>query len=266
MPYAVNRGIRLYWEQEGSGEPLLLIMGLGFSMAMWRDLRPVLARSFRVIAFDNRGVGRSDTPLQPNSIARMAGDAACVLDAAGVASAHVLGMSMGGMIAQELTLRFPTRVRRLVLGCTNCGSPHSVRASAEVLRALGPVSFVSRERRLAALIPFIYDPHTPRERIEADIAVLHQHPPRLPGYLAQIWAIVRWSSWERLPRIQSPTLIIHGETDRLIPPENARILANRISGSRLVMLPQASHIFPTDQPERSVSELLGFLAAQGASK
>lgn len=267
MPYATNNGVRIYWEEEGSGPPLMMIMGLGFSMAMWRDLRPILAQDFRVILCDNRGVGKSDSPLLPvNSIELMAQDAACVLDAAGVQRAHLIGMSMGGMIAQELALRRPERVNKLILGCTNCGDPHSVRASPEVLRALGPLSFISRRRRLEAVIPFIYDSGTPRERVDADMAVVRRHPPRLPGYLAQLFAIVRWSSWKRLPQIRSSTLVIHGETDRLVPPQNGRILAERIPGAKLVMIPQASHIFPTDQPERTIFELSSFLMTPAAAE
>ena len=113
MPYAYNHSVRLYWEEEGTGEPLLMIMGLGFGLAMWRDLRPYLAQHFRVIVFDNRGVGRSSMPARFWPLRAMAADAAAVLNAAGASSAHVLGMSLGGMIAQELTLMYPERVRRL---------------------------------------------------------------------------------------------------------------------------------------------------------
>src|SRR5215472_8215052 len=132
MPYAISRGARIWWEEEGEGEPLLMIMGLSFSLAMWRDLRAIMARHFRAIVFDNRGVGRSDVPLRPWSMGTMARDAAAVLDAAGVDKAHVIGVSMGGMIAQELTLRYPSRVRKLILACTQCGGARAVRPDFEV--------------------------------------------------------------------------------------------------------------------------------------
>jgi 3-oxoadipate enol-lactonase len=263
VAYASNNGVRIWWEEEGEGEPLLMVMGLSFSMAMWRDLRAAMAGHFRTILFDNRGVGKSNVPLRPWSIAAMARDAVCVLDAAGIESAHVFGVSMGGMIAQELALSEPARVRKLVLGCTQCGGPRAVRPDREVRRVfLRP--FVSREKRMAALMPLIYDKRTPRERIEQDRAVLRANHARLRGSIAQLLAILLWQSYERLPRIASPTLVIHGDGDRLVPPDNGRIIAERIPGAKFVLLPQAGHIFPTDQPERSLQEILGFLAGAPA--
>lgn len=261
MPYTSNKRVRIYWEEGGSGDPLLMIMGLGFSMVMWRDLRQVLSGRFRVILLDNRGVGRSGVPLVPFPMASMAQDAACVMDAAGVRSAHVLGMSMGGMIAQELALNFPDRVRKLVLGCTSCGGPNSIRADPQVLRVLSPRPFASRKARMEKLVPFIYDPQTPRERIEADLEVVRRNMPPLLGYLGQLYAIMTWDAYDRIPMIKSPTLVIHGLTDQLVPAGNAGILASRIPDAKLVLLPNASHIFPTDQPELSRKELLGFLCA-----
>jgi pimeloyl-ACP methyl ester carboxylesterase len=262
MPYTFNRGIRIYWEEEGRGEPLVMIMGLGFSLAMWRNLRPSMARHFRIIVYDNRGVGKSDVPLGRYSIAAMARDAISVLDAAGIPAAHLLGMSMGGMIAQEVALSFPQRVNKLVLGCTSCSGR---RSAPEVRQALFSHPFMSRKNRIAALLPFIYDPHTPRDRVEQDIQVLRQNPTPALGFLGQLLGIASWQCCDRLPRISAPTLVIHGESDRLIPPENATILAGRIPGAKLVILPQASHIFPTDQPERSERELLDFLTVHAGS-
>ncbi len=118
MPFVENQGAKLYWDEQGSGEPVLLIMGLSYPSYMWHRSRPVLANRYRTIAFDNRGVGQSDVPPGAYSIPLMASDAAAVLDAAGVESAHVLGFSMGGMIAQEFALQYPSRVRSLILGCT----------------------------------------------------------------------------------------------------------------------------------------------------
>src|SRR5947209_19241572 len=121
MPVTSNHEVSLYWEEHGAGEPLLLIMGLSLTLSMWRGMRDVLKEHFRVILFDNRGVGKSGRPGPPYSISGMAADAAAVLDAAGAESAHVFGISLGGMIAQELALRNPTRAPNRVIACTACG-------------------------------------------------------------------------------------------------------------------------------------------------
>jgi 3-oxoadipate enol-lactonase len=115
MPFVENKSAKLYWDEQGSGEPLLLIMGLSYPSNMWHRSRPILAERFRTIALDNRGVGQSDAPPGVYSIRLMASDAAAVLDAAGIESAHVFGVSMGGMIAQEFALQYPRRVRSLIL-------------------------------------------------------------------------------------------------------------------------------------------------------
>ena len=258
MPYAFHNGVRIYWEEEGSGEPLLMIMGLSFPMAMWGELRGVLAKNFRTILLDNRGAGNSDVPARHWNMAQMAEDAACVLDAAGVRTVDLIGVSMGGMIAQELTLQHPERVRKLILGCTACGGFKAVLPDARALYTLGS-PFMTREARLRAVLPLIYDPHTPQERIDADIARLKGNAPSERGYLQQFAAILPWHSYDRLPRIHAPALVIHGETDGLVPPANAPILADRISGAKLKMIPQASHMFHTDQPEITRDTLLEFL-------
>ena len=136
MAFVENQGARIYWDEQGQGEPVLLIMGLGYPSAMWYRTRPALASHYRTIALDNRGAGRSDTPPGPYSIRLMASDAAAVLEAAGSESAHVFGVSMGGMIAQEFALQYPQRVLSLILGCTAAGGSTVVRAEAEATQML----------------------------------------------------------------------------------------------------------------------------------
>ena len=131
MAYVVSSGVKLFWEEEGSGEPILMIMGLSFTLDMWFRVRPALSKRYRLILFDNRGVGRSETPRGPYSIRQMAEDAVAVMNAAGVPSAYVMGASMGGMIAQELALRHPERVRALMLGCTSGGALGSKMAGSQ---------------------------------------------------------------------------------------------------------------------------------------
>lgn len=260
MPYTVSTGTRIYWDESGSGDPLLLIMGLGYPMEMWHRTRPLLSQHYRTIAFDNRGAGKSDVPPGPYSIAQMAADAAAVLDAAGADRAHVIGISMGGMIAQEFALAYPGRVRSLILASTACGGRNAIPAAAEVLQIVLARANMTPEEGAQAAVPFIYDRGTPRERIEEDLAIRRPSYPTAQGYLGQVQAILAWSSFDRLKDMQTPTLIIHGESDELVPPENARILEKQIQDSRLVMLPEASHILTTDQPEASHREILGFLA------
>ncbi|HEY2905813.1 MAG TPA: alpha/beta fold hydrolase [Vicinamibacterales bacterium] len=258
-------GTPIYWDERGRGEPLLLIMGLGAPSDSWHRVAPVLAEHYRVILFDNRGVGRSGVPPGPYAIATMAADAAAVLDAAGVESAHVFGASMGGYIAQELMLGHPTRVRSLILGCTSCGGRDAVIAANEVRSTLAAVATMPREQGRRAMAPFIYAPDTSAARIQEDLAITLAATFSAEGYVAQLQGIRAWpGTFSRLKGILVPTLVIHGECDALVPPENGRILAREIPGARLVMLPSASHLFMTDQPEPSMAAVRSFLADAAA--
>jgi pimeloyl-ACP methyl ester carboxylesterase len=235
-------------------------MGLGYAHQMWFRTRPALESKYRTIVFDNRGVGKSDVPSGPYSIAQMAADAAAVMDAAGIDRARIFGVSMGGMIAQEFAIRYPERVERLILGCTACGGSNAVQAAAKVLQILMARATMTPDEGAEAMVPYIYDASTPRERIEQDLAIRRTVYPAAQGYLGQVQGIMAWNCFDRLPSIEARTLVIHGETDELVPPENAKIIADRIPGAGLVMLPHASHIFTTDQPEASHAAILDFLA------
>jgi pimeloyl-ACP methyl ester carboxylesterase len=262
MPFAANSGTTLYWDEQGKGEPILLIMGLGWASNMWHRTRPVLAASYRTIAFDNRGAGRSDVPTGPYPIATMACDAAAVLDAAGVDRAHLVGASMGGMIAQEFALQYPERVRSLILVCTAPGGPHAVQAEPEAVQLLFHREGSPMERAEAA-VPFIYDRSTPREWIDEDLAVLSEWYPNPEGFAAQLQGILAWEAYSRLSQISAPTRIIHGLNDRLVPSANGRLIAGRIPGAQLVELSNAGHILMTDQPRLAHQAILEFLSVQG---
>jgi len=227
---------------------------------MWYRTRPILEAKYRTILFDNRGVGQSDVPAGPYSIAQMAADCAAVLDAAGIGRAHIYGVSMGGMIAQEFALSYPGRVNRLILGCTACGGSHAVTAAPPVLQVLMARATMTPEEGAEAMVPYIYDASTPRERIDEDLAIRRTVYPTAQGYMGQVQGIMAWSCFDRLDAIKAPTLVIHGETDQLVPPENAKIIGDRIAGSKIVMLEKASHIYSTDQPELSHAAILQFLA------
>lgn len=262
MSFANNHGTRIYWDEQGAGPPILLIMGLGYPSCMWFRTRQMLVDSYRTIALDNRGVGQSDVPPGPYSMATMADDAAAVLESAGIASAPVYGVSMGGMIAQEFALRYPQRVQSLILGCTAAGGPMAVRAEADALEMLRAFMTMPPEQAAEAALPFIYDAGTPRRLIDEDIAVRRPWFACREGYQAQLQAIFSWESFSRLTHIAAPTLVIHGKNDRLVPPGNGEIIASRIPGAKLVLLENAGHIFSTDQPEASHTVIRQFLSSQ----
>ena len=265
VPYVVNEGARLYWREEGAGTPILLIMGLSFTHEMWFRVLPWITSRYRVILFDNRGMGRSDVPRGPYSIRQMARDARAVLDAAGVRAAHVIGASMGGMIAQEMALLCPERVLSLVLGCTTYSGvfgkwPHFGKRPRGMRW-----SRANRVEREDALAPLLYAAATPRERLEEDLRVRCQCSWTSRGFLNQFTGILLWNSYRRLPRIRVPTLVIHGEEDHLVPPRNGRIVASRIPGAQFQLIPQAGHILITDQPEACREVILRFLEQNGAA-
>ena len=259
MPYVSNEGAEIFWRESGSGEPLLLIMGLGYPCEMWHHVESMLAEHYRVILFDNRGIAHSPVVPGPHHIATMASDAAAVLSAAGEETAFIFGISMGGYIAQEFALNYPDRVRSLILGCTGCAGDKAIPASDAVLEVLMARAHMEPADGIRAMMPYIYDKSTPQDRLDADFEIRMRTYPAPETYLAQLDGISAWTSWDRLPQISSRTQIIHGETDELVPPGNARILAERIPNARLRMLPQASHIFFTDQPDETVSIVRDFL-------
>lgn len=260
MPFASNDGVKIYWEEHGEEEPLLLIMGLGYTLEMWHRNLPALSARYRTIVFDNRGVGRSDVPPGPYNTSEMAADAIAVLDESGVESAHVLGASLGGLIAQELVLGHPDRVRSLVLACTHTGGiGNVVMPSQEALDVLTKRASMTPEEGVRAAIPFVYHPETPRSTIEEDIAIRLQNYPSAEGYTGQLMAGAGHDAFDRLRNIKVPTLIIHGDSDGLVPTGNADMLAELIPGAKLVRVPQASHVFFCDQPDVSNAAVLEFL-------
>lgn len=260
MTYANNNGTKIYWQEHGAGEPLLLISGLGGTHQDWRRLLPELSAQYRVIVFDNRGAGATSFTDEAFSIPLLASDARAVLEAANVEAAHILGMSMGGMIAQEFALNYPEKTRSLILAVTNCGGRESVPAQLEVYLALQGRGVATPEDAFWAMAPFIYDANTPRERLEQDLAAREGVFTKPENFMRQLQAITTWQGTHaRLASVNAPTLILHGKNDRLIPCANSHVLAGQIPNAELVELDDASHIFMTDQPEKSAAALLNFL-------
>jgi pimeloyl-ACP methyl ester carboxylesterase len=263
MPYIEHEGSQLFWTEKGSGPPILLIMGLSFTHEMWHRTLPALT-GYRAILFDNRGMGRSSVPRGPYSVRQMARDANAVLTAANVASAHVIGASMGGMIAQELALLYPQRVRSLILACTSYSGLFArwpdLRCGPRWIRWRES----TREQREQSWRGLLYSNTTPAARIEEDIRIRCACAWNQKGFFNQFAGILMWNSYWRLPRISAPTLVIHGDQDRLIPPQNGRTVARRIRGARFQVIPNAGHIIMTDQPELCRDVLVNFLAEQDA--
>jgi 3-oxoadipate enol-lactonase len=242
----------LQWERTGSGAPVLLIMGLGLSGGAWWRTVPVLARNLGVITFDNRGVGRSKALLHAYTTEAMADDARAVLDAAGVDRAHIYGISLGGMVAQQVALRHPERVRSLVLGATHAGGPTAVRPDGDVIAFLRHRLAMRHEEGAWGSVPFNYSERAREqhpERIAEDIAQRLSHPFPLQAYRAQMWAGALHDSSDRLERISAPTLVVHGREDRMVPVGNGRLLAERIPNATLLELERTGHLYPTEAPE-----------------
>jgi 3-oxoadipate enol-lactonase len=252
----------LHWDSHGDGPPVLLIMGLGLSGGAWWRTVPVLSRRFRVITFDNRGVGRSRSFTYACTTEALADDAVSVLDAAEVESAHVYGISLGGMVAQQLALRHPRRVDSLVLGATHPGGPRAVAPDSEVLEFFGRRPDLPQEEAAWASVPYNYGPVCRRRhgsRIAEDIAQRLAHPFPADAYRAQLYAAGVHNCLGRLSRIQVPTMIVHGRHDRLIPVENAELMAARLPHAELVILEHSGHLYPTEQPDvdEAISAFMG---------
>lgn len=265
MPYAKVNDIQMYYEVHGQGEPLVLIMGLSMDCTMWKRVLEAVSTQFQTLIFDNRGAGRTDKPEAPYSIEMFAADTVGLMEAVGFQSAHIMGASMGGMIAQEVTLRYPERVRSLVLACTNCGGTQSIQPSPEIMALLMQRGEMTPEEMVRASVPILYAAKTREthpERIEEDVQLRLLHPQPPHGYMNQLAAIMAFSTYDRLDQIKVPTLIVHGKNDVLVPPGNAHILASRIAHAELVLLDDAGHMFATDQPEASAQAILGFLKRQ----
>jgi pimeloyl-ACP methyl ester carboxylesterase len=242
---------RLHWERVGMGTPVLLIMGLGLSGGSWWRTVPVLARRLEVITFDNRGVGRSRALLHAYSTETMADDAASVLDAAQVDRAHVYGISLGGMVAQQLALRHPERVRSLVLGATHAGWWHARMPEPAVLAFLRERLWMGHEAAVLASVPFNYSERCRAEhpeRIAEDVEQRLAHRFVAQAYRAQMWAASLHDCYGRLDRIEAPTLVVHGNHDRMIPVDNGRMIAARIPRAQLIELDQTGHLYPTEEP------------------
>jgi pimeloyl-ACP methyl ester carboxylesterase len=254
MPSIDAAGTELYYERAGEGEPLLLIQGMSATHLAWG--RPFLAGlepSFDCVIFDNRGMGRSGRAELPFTVADMAGDAVALLDALGIETAHVVGISMGGAIAQELALAHPERIRTLTLGATFCGGPESSLMAPEDLQMLG-AAYASGEPEqvFRAMWEFNISPahRADDSHFDAFREMGSTLPAPRPVVMQQMRACAEHDTSTRLGGIDLPTLVVHGTADRLIKVENGKLIA-RLIPAPIELLEDVGHMFWWEQPDRS---------------
>jgi len=254
MPKVRVNDIQMYYELYGEGFPLVMIHGLGANLDWWEPrMVGELSKRFTTVTFDNRGAGRTDVSDRSYTIRLFADDTAGLMDALGISRAHVLGISMGGRIAQELTLDYPEKVEKLVLCSATCGGKESVPASEEVRRMLAADR--SAAARAAITEDFV-------RRNPDLVQALRQRVLRAPisdeAYRRQMNASLESHTYDRLRQIRVPTLILHGRKDVLFPPENGRILAEAIPSAKLVYLERSGHAL-LEEMEEVIDAVVGFL-------
>jgi len=261
MPRLQTRDIVINHEEQGRGDPLLLIGDLGADLRAWALTAPALARHLRVITFDNRGSGLTSAPDSPYTVEQMADDAAGLLAALGVAKAHVLGFGMGGFIAQELALRAPGVVDRLVLVGTAPALDGYTRAAYSALAQVRRTN-ISREGFVRVMLPMLYsrsfleDAARVNRAVDASVGsviVQQDH-----AFIRQVQACLRFDAADRVKGIKAPTLIIHGEEDVLVQPHNAEALRSTIPGAKLVAVP-GGHAAIFENPDDCNAAILEFL-------
>ena len=255
--------IDIAYRIDGSGDPVILIGGFTMVKEAWGFQVPDLAEHFQVITFDNRGVGGSTVPAEPFTIADMAADTIGLMDALDIPSAHFFGVSMGGLIAQVLALDYPDRVKKAALGCTTHGGKHAVQPKPEVMAILGKAADPgippeeSVRMRLPVIMSETFLKENPR-RVEAYVAEGLRHMPTAQGAKGQMGALSRFNVRDRLGEITCPVLVITGSKDQMMPPENARLLADGISGAELFIIEGAGHSFFFEAPEKVNRALIDF--------
>lgn len=270
MPKVKVGDINMYYEVHGKGEPFVMIAGITMSTSFFFKAIPVFSREHQLVVFDNRGAGQSDAPDIPYTIEMMADDLAGLLDAIGIDSAHIFGHSMGGLIAQQFALRYPGRLKSLILASTGFGGPHAVRSNNpefssiwERVQSLPLRESVVESLRLLFSQEFIdKEPHFIKEYIAK--VTEHPAPPHVMARQGQ--AVMAHDTYERLPEIKAPTLVITGDADMFGPAENSSIMASRIPGAELVILKNMGHGFMFEAEDEFNRIMLDFLSRHRTKK
>ena len=260
MPFAQNNGVRIHWQEQGSGTPVVLVMGHRYSSKMWYPIIPALAAEHRVIWFDNRGTGESDMTRHA-TIGDFVDDTLAVMDAAGVQKAHIFGVSMGGGIVMELAIRHPERVISLIPGCAAMmpadkpRMPAAMRLLYYVPPGLLRLLFANRGGSNSG-----YGSAASAEAVAYDKDMIAKDKTTVLGSIAQARAIANYVvARESVAALRMPTLVPHGDEDTLVPFERGEEIAATIPGSRLVRFEGAGHNFLVAAPEKSRSVVLEFL-------
>src|SRR5919112_1248563 len=262
MPKVQVGNVGLYYEEHGAGEPVVLVPGFGTGLWIWYRQIPSLAEAFRVIAFDPRGVARSDKPDEPMTIRRYADDVAALLEALNVERAHVLGASFGGFVAQEFALAYPARTRSLILCCTSFGGPRHRPPAPETLQAIASTKGLNTEERVRENLLLAFSPEfvaNNAAEVERIIALRGENDVPEYGYVRQLQAAMAFDAEDRVSGIEAPTLVITGDADVIVPHENSVNLAARIPGATLRVIQGGSHTFFIERPEEFNSAVIEFI-------
>lgn len=262
MPRVSVNGLQLYYEIEGDGEPVVLIPGFAAGRWIWFKQVGDLSRHFRVITFDPRGVSASDRPEGSQTIGLLADDVAHLLQTIGIESAHVIGASFGGFVAQEFALKYPSMTRKLVLCCTSFGGPNHVAPAPETLTALASTKGLDNEERMRANLLLAFSPEYVRMRVaDVEEVVGLRAANEVPEHicLSQWQAAMSFDAESRVRQIDRPTLVLSGDRDVIVPVENSRNLAARIPGAKLNICAGGSHTFFIEQAAEFNSVVSEFL-------
>jgi 3-oxoadipate enol-lactonase len=264
--YARSGALRIAYERRGTmhwRRPwLVLIQGMGLDRLGWEPVLCKLRRSFRLVLVDNRGSGHSDRPAGRFGVADMAEDIVAVLDAAGIRRAHVMGASLGGMVAQELAIRHPERVDGLVLACTAPGWPFAYPMPAASVRLIAKTAPMTAEATRRRHTENALSARTVRQRPELVLRLLQlqgSQPEDRKALSAQAAAGARYAGRLRQARIRARTLVLHGGADTVVDPRNGRLLADRIPGARLVTFPELGHLLFWEDPDGFAEAVTSFL-------
>ncbi len=260
--FVTANGVKLYYAITGSGPYLILIEGLGVATWLWEKQLPAFARHFTTVVYDNRGAGKSDKPQGPYTVAMMADDLAGLMDALEISRAHILGVSMGGFIAQDFALRHPERVDRLVLVATSAGGPDHVPMANNTLAAFmatdpDPRKMVRNKLALAFSEAFMQG-----EEIEHLIDLRVQDPQPQHAFLAQVAAGASFDLSDEVANIKAKTLVAAASDDLVVPVENAHTLARKIPNSTLKIYPGLGHQFFVERPEPFNKDVIAFLTEE----